>query len=1245
MRVDEQEGFAMRKRTGRLTAAALSAVMILGGVCPASVAAARDATELYPYAVFAASDDEGAVTINAQSGAVNGTVAAGGTVNRGPLLAGSVIENAGEPMIFIFNKLDETYFGDYEHLNTYDGGYTLSEPDIQLDTPTKVRGETELTGNVRLDAALESMGDIRIKGEVENANNSVLCSKYGDIRIDGENVSFTGLIYAPFGTVRISAENLNLNSSVVIADKIVFTCSNLNLNGSAEVRAFVGGQSEEFFAPFEEWGYLADTDSDGLPDVWEEANGSSASDTDTDKDGLPDGYEVLSLRTSPAAKDTDENGIADTDEDFDADGLSNGEEYGLDTGPWNEDTDGEGLSDGDERNRYQTDPLKPDTDSDGLSDADEIALGTDPNSADTDEDGIPDDEEKFEQTYVYETESEDGVIGSVTLSAAATGNLSSTTYVEDIGEKDVICGNIAGLVGTPFSIETSSQFDTATLSFRIHPEKLRSGWDFDDLLILWYDEENGKFEELKTTHDRENHIVSVQTTHLGKYMIVDSRLWYAAWERELNYTSGTYEKSVCDVVLAVDCSGSMADNDPITVIPPSSAPYLSVHDCERYRAVSNFVLFLDGDDRAAIVTFDDTAQQMCGLTDDKERLYRASTAFYSDGGTDFDEAITRSVEILNASTGGTRRKIILLSDGEASISAQTLRKAADSHVRIYTVGLGGSADDVLRDIAQKTGGEFFKAYRAEDLVDIYTDIGTEDDFDRTDTDGDGLYDAVEAAGIRVQNGDIISGCDPGKADTDGDGIKDGEEIDPKPRAKNLYGYSAADGTIRGYYFEMKSNPRLKDSDGDGYEDIEDPDSSQKPDYLQDKYDFLDGEIYSIVAVDCASAQNCLDAELSSADQNKSLTMSRYSSRITQKFKFEWCGDGYKIHSFAHDELVITAFPNTDGEGTLSMEVDSNRADQIWEVLPYCNKNAEHITTLQTGIIMRLKNLFYADKDEVGKSLYLHYNSDSPCVSTDRAYGTRLELNNITDWTRFGQLYMNQERWIIDEKPDEIRRTINNYSQNIQNLSKCINKMLKHESDPPDPVYVYTRTGCLNGQGFFELLRFADVTFDKVGCEVLAAYNAMSRKGKKINLCRLISEFEINAIQTTGPFHDGKFGSRPEKIPDCLEAYALSNGHTERMFYLNPFKSSSAQNKSIEMIQEKLNQNGSVIVSAWNYKDNKPNVMLGIHTVYIEKADNGIVIYNYANRSALPSMDYTSINDMFTEEKDRLFSTLVIGIWL
>ena len=86
-----------------------------------------------------------------------------------------------------------------------------------------------------------------------------------------------------------------------------------------------------------------------------------------------------------------------------------------------------------------------------------------------------------------------------------------------------------GLIGEPFEIETTSKFDKATLTYVIDKSKL-GDTEFDNLLFLWYDEENDNFVELDTILDEENSTVSVETTHFSKYMIVDGKEWYRAWQ-------------------------------------------------------------------------------------------------------------------------------------------------------------------------------------------------------------------------------------------------------------------------------------------------------------------------------------------------------------------------------------------------------------------------------------------------------------------------------------------------------------------------------------------------------------------------------------------------------------------------------------------------------------------------------------------------------------------------------------------
>jgi hypothetical protein len=153
-----------------------------------------------------------------------------------------------------------------------------------------------------------------------------------------------------------------------------------------------------------------DSDSDGMPDWWENRYGfnpNDASDANEDLDGddLTNLGEYLA-ETDPTNPDTDgdgmldgcevENGLDpfadDGSQDIDQDGLTNLYECQAGTDPTNPDTDGDGLLDGEEISGG-TDPTDPDTDDDNLSDGEEISIGTDPTDPDTDNDEISDGDE------------------------------------------------------------------------------------------------------------------------------------------------------------------------------------------------------------------------------------------------------------------------------------------------------------------------------------------------------------------------------------------------------------------------------------------------------------------------------------------------------------------------------------------------------------------------------------------------------------------------------------------------------------------------------------------------------------------------------------------------------------------------------------------------------------------------------------------------------------------------------------
>lgn len=167
--------------------------------------------------------------------------------------------------------------------------------------------------------------------------------------------------------------------------------------GGAGVSVFILKGVSETEPPFGEDSYElvqaylnpADTDGDGMPNLYEIDNGlnPNVNDADLDKDG--DGLTNL--------QDFQRGTRADT-ADTDADGFSDKVETGTgtfvslqDTGtnPVDADTDDDGLNDGVETNsgtfvsasNTGTNPLVADTDTDTISDGDEVILGTNPHVA------------------------------------------------------------------------------------------------------------------------------------------------------------------------------------------------------------------------------------------------------------------------------------------------------------------------------------------------------------------------------------------------------------------------------------------------------------------------------------------------------------------------------------------------------------------------------------------------------------------------------------------------------------------------------------------------------------------------------------------------------------------------------------------------------------------------------------------------------------------------------------------------
>ena len=548
----------------------------------------------------------------------------------------------------------------------------------------------------------------------------------------------------------------------------------------------------------------ADADHDGVPDVLELRAGSDPRAPDSDGDGLTDTFEFASAKLihHPMKPDTDGDGIGDAVEDADGDGLTAFGEQTVGTSPLERDTDGDSLTDGAEVSTYKTNPAKADTDDDGLDDAAELAAHTNPLNPDTDGDGILDGADITTQT---------ANVGDVQVSLTGVGDLVGSLAVKSLAD-DKLLKNGPGQAGPAYdiSLPPATGFQHAQITLAYDPA--RAGGSESDLRVFWFDEAHGMWKPASDTQsvDTAANTVTTSVEHFSIYAIFNVR----NWDAKLTGLAGTCKPRddgggggnvvYVDVAFVLDSSGSMSTNDPSGI---------------RRTAAKRFVDAMLAQDRGAVVDFDSFAVLLQGLTSDKALLKAAIDRIDSSGGTDIGAGVRVGLNALGATIDPTRAKImILLTDGEGSWDSTLISLAVSRRVTIYTIGLGSSIDEtLLRSIASNTGGQFFHALSAEDLPDVFREIGEDTGDNGTDTDGDGLTDCEEETGVLDAAGFLAFTSDPRIPDTDGDGMTDAEEVNLGERFQQ--------GDVRLY--PVFSDPRAVDTEGDGLDDLSEADAGSR----------------------------------------------------------------------------------------------------------------------------------------------------------------------------------------------------------------------------------------------------------------------------------------------------------------------------------------------------------------------------------------------------------------------------------
>ena len=182
-----------------------------------------------------------------------------------------------------------------------------------------------------------------------------------------------------------------------------------------------------------------------------------------------------------------------------------------------------------------------------------------------------------------------------------------------------------------------------------------------------------------------------------------------------------------DVILVLDNSGSMRQNDPSFLTS---------------QAVTEFIRGQDAATRLAIIIFDQDVSLAVPLTEVSianrgDILDSLDRINYRGLFTDSPAAIERAIyELKNNGRNGVQKVIIFMTDGIVDTGnpqqdldkGQWLREslapdAADAGIRIFGIAFTEDADfRLIQSLAQRTGGEYYRAILAEDLSRVFDQI-------------------------------------------------------------------------------------------------------------------------------------------------------------------------------------------------------------------------------------------------------------------------------------------------------------------------------------------------------------------------------------------------------------------------------------------------------------------------------------------------------------------------------------------
>ena len=147
------------------------------------------------------------------------------------------------------------------------------------------------------------------------------------------------------------------------------------------------------------------------------------------------------------------------------------------------------------------------------------------------------------------------------------------------------------------------------------------------------------------------------------------------------------------------------------------------------RAVGLFLRGISPRDNVAIHSFTESVHREVKLTGSKKEWVlgfdTADMRTYG-GGTNLYDAAVRSIQELGGAPEGSRKILILFTDGgdygSSATLEQTWRFARKNNVAIYTIAYGPADREVLSNLATYTGGRMYRIYSSREFLPVFIDL-------------------------------------------------------------------------------------------------------------------------------------------------------------------------------------------------------------------------------------------------------------------------------------------------------------------------------------------------------------------------------------------------------------------------------------------------------------------------------------------------------------------------------------------